>query len=228
MCAVATRAACYGPAMYQPDHGRFVAPDPAVSLTELAAMVPATLVTVTTAGLAASILPMLFVPENGPLGTLRGHLARANPHWRELPGDVEALAILSGPDAYVSPGLYETTRRTGRDVPTWNYTTVHAHGTIAVRDDPAWLLALVRSLSDRHEAGRPEPWSVDDAPAEYIEGQLRAIVGVELRISRLDAKRKLSQDRETADFAGVMAGFSAGSPIERAVADEMRRESPAR
>jgi transcriptional regulator len=213
--------------MYQPDHGRFAVPDPAASLAELAAVVPATLVTMTGGGFAATVLPMLYDPDDGQLGTLRGHLARQNPQWRELPDDIGALAIFSGPDAYVSPTLYETKGRTGRDVPTWDYVTVHVHGVVVVREDPAWLLAVVRGLSDRHEAGRTDQWSVDDAPAGYIEGQLRAIVGVELRVSRLEAKRKLSQNRDPADVAGVIAAFSDGTPGERAVAAEMRRKPPA-
>lgn len=214
--------------MYQPSHGRFALADPAAYLGELAAAVPATLVTISSGGLAASILPMLFDAGDGPHGTLRGHLARPNPQWREIAGDVEALAIFHGPDAYVSPRFYETTRRTGRDVPTWNYATVLAHGTLEVHDDRAWLLDIARRLSDVHEAGWLDPWSVDDAPADYIEGQLRAIVGVELRISRLEAKRKLSQNRDAADFAGVIAGLSAGSPRDQAVAAEMDRETPRR
>ena len=109
--------------------------------------------------------------------------------------EVEPLILVDGPDAYVSPGWYETKRRTGKDVPTWNYVTVHAHGTLTLHHDAAWLEDVVRRLSDRHEAGRSHPWSVDDAPRDYIDAQLRAIVGVELRLTRLDAKRKLSQNR---------------------------------
>ena len=193
--------------MYQPGHGRFADPDPAASLGELASAVPATLVTLSGGRLTATILPLLFDPADGALGTLRGHLARAN----------------DGPDAYVSPRLYAATRRSGRHVPTWNYTTVQASGALVVRDDPAWLKEIVRRLTDRHEARWPDGWSVDDAPPDYIESELRAIVGIELRISRLEGKRKLSQNRALADVDGVVAGLVAGTPREQAVASEMRR-----
>ena len=209
--------------MYQPGHGRFADPDPAASLGELAAAVPATLVTLSGGRLTATILPLLFDPADGALGTLRGHLARANPQWRDGSSGVEALAIFDGPDAYVSPRLYAATRRSGRHVPTWNYTTVQASGALVVRDDPAWLIEIVRRLTDRHEARWPDGWSVDDAPPDYIESELRAIVGIELRISRLEGKRKLSQNRAPADVDGVIVGLVAGTPREQAVASEMRR-----
>ena len=217
--------------MYQPSHGRFAVADPADLLADLAARIPATLVTLGADGLRASILPMLFDrgdPDDGEHGTLRGHLARPNPQWRDLVPGVEAVAIFTGPDAYVSPAWYEEKRLTGKVVPTWNYTTVLAHGTLTLRPEPDWLLAHVRRLVDRHEAGRPDPWSLDDVPAGYAETQVRAIVGLELRISRLEAKRKLSQNRSAADFDGVVAALSEGSPRERAVAGDMSREAPRR
>jgi len=208
--------------MYQPSHGKFVVADPAALLAELAAVLPATLVTAGPDGLLVSILPMLFDPTEGEHGVLRGHLARPNPQWRELVPGAEAVAIFNGPDSYVTPSWYEEKRRTGKVVPTWNYTTVVAHGTIALHHEPEWLLAHVRALVERHEKDRPEPWSVDDAPDGYVEGQARGIVGLELRISRLEAKRKLSQNRSAADVAGVIEGLEAGSPRERAVAADMR------
>lgn len=211
--------------MYQPTHGRFAVADPAALLAELVTHAPATLVTVGADGLRASILPMLFDPEDGPFGTLRGHLARPNPQWRDAAADVEALAILAGPDAYISPGWYAEKRTTGKVVPTWNYTTVLAHGVLEARHEPDWLLAHVRRLVDRHEAGRPEPWSVDDPPDGYVETMARGIVGLELRISRLEGKRKLGQNRSDADIAMVIAGLGAGSDRERAVADAMRVEA---
>jgi transcriptional regulator len=212
--------------MYQPGHGRFAAADPAAELAELARHVPATLVTLHPDGLRASILPMLFDrgADDGELGTLRGHLARGNPQWRDFDTRVEALAIFDGPDAYVTPTWYEEKRLTGKVVPTWNYVTVHARGRLTLRHEPEWLLAHVRRLVEQHEGPRPEPWSVDDAPAGYIESQAPAIVGLELRITRLDAKRKLSQNRSAADIAGTIEGLSLGSPTERAVAEQMRRE----
>jgi transcriptional regulator len=211
--------------MYQPAHHRFEVADPAALLAELAARVPATLVTLAADGLHASILPMLFDAGEGEHGMLRGHLARPNPQWRDIDSAVEVLAIFDGPDAYISPAFYEEKRRTGKVVPTWNYVTILAHGTITLHPEPEWLLAHVRRLVERHEAARTDPWSIDDAPEGYVETQVRAIVGLELRISRLEAKRKLTQNRSEADFAGTIAGLAAGSPREHAVADEMRRES---
>ena len=210
--------------MYQPTHGRFEVPDPAALLAELTRQVPATLVTLGGDGLRASILPMLFDADDGEHGTLRGHLARPNPQWRDASPDHEALAIFDGPDAYVSPALYEEKRLTGKVVPTWNYVTVLAHGTLVARPEPEWLLAHVRRLVERHEAGRSQPWSIDDAPAGYVETMVRAIVGLELRITRLEAKRKLSQNRSAADIEGVIAGLTGGTPRDQAVATEMSRE----
>jgi transcriptional regulator len=212
--------------MYQPAHGRFAVADPAALLTELVRQVPATLVTLGDLGLRASILPMLFDADDGEHGTLRGHLARPNPQWRDAGTDYEELAIFDGPDAYVSPALYEEKRRTGKVVPTWNYVTVLAHGTLVARPEPDWLLPHVRRLVERHEAGRREPWSIDDAPDGYVETMVRAIVGLELRITRLEAKRKLSQNRSAADIEGVIAGLAGGSPRDQAVAIEMSHEPP--
>ena len=218
--------------MYQPGHGRFRVAEPARQLAELAAGVPATLVTHGPGGFSASILPMLFLPGDGPHGTLRGHVARGNPQWRAIeaaaggavPAAVAALAIFDGADAYVSPGLYPEKALTGQVVPTWNYVTVQAHGSIRVHHDAEWLRANVRGLVERHEASLRVPWSLDDAPAAYIDAQLRAIVGLELLIDRIEAKRKLSQNRSAADVDGVIAAFLHGTPREQAVAEAMRRE----
>jgi transcriptional regulator len=209
--------------MYQPAHRRFAVTDPAALLSGLAEVSPATLVLHGPAGFSTSILPMLFDPSDGPNGTLRGHLARPNPQWAgAADGPVEAVAIFHGPDAYVSPGWYEEKARTGRVVPTWNYVVVIAQGTIVVHTDEAWLLEHVRALVDRHEARFPEPWSIDDAPDGYIRGQAKGIVGLELRITRLEAKRKLGQNRSAADIAGAIEGLGSGTPMERAVAEAMR------
>jgi len=202
--------------------------DPAAQLVQLAPVVPATLVTLSSGGLVASILPMVFHPGEGANGILRGHLARGNPQWRDIAADVEALAIFDGPDTYITPAFYETKRLTGKDVPTWNYVTVQVRGALQLRMEPEWLLAHLRALVDRQEAGRPDPWSVDDPPAGYIETQAEAIVGLEMAITRIEAKRKLSQNRITADFEGVVEGLSEGTPREQTVADEMRLESPRR
>ena len=183
---------------------------------------PAHLVSVTPTGLTASVVPMLLDRGSGEHGALVGHLARANPHWRQAGRDVETMAIFAGPDAYVSPSWYATKQETGKVVPTWNYEVVHAYGELVVHDDPSWVGALVRRLTDRHEAGRREPWSVDDAPADFVAVQLRAIVGIELRLTRIEGKRKLSQNRPEADVAGAIAGLAGGTPAERQVAERMR------
>jgi transcriptional regulator len=209
--------------LYQPAHDRFAVADPATELARLAASVPATLVTLSSGGLVASVLPMVFHPD---AGVLRGHLARANPQWRDIAADVEALALFDGPDSYITPSWYETKRRTGKDVPTWNYVTVQVRGTLAVRQDEPWLLDHLRALVDGQEADRPEPWSVDDPPDGYIATNARAIVGLELAISSIEAKRKLSQNRVAVDFDGVVEALAGGSARERAVATEMRSESP--
>ena len=208
--------------MYQPAHGKFEVADPQALLAELAAEHPATLVSIGPGGFRTSILPLLFYPDEGEAGIVRGHLARGNPHWRELGADGRAVAIFNGPDAYISPAWYEEKRMTGKVVPTWNYVTVAVHGTVVLHPEPDWLLAHVRRLVERHEAGRPEPWSIDDAPAGYVETQAKAIVGLELHIARIDAKRKLSQNRSAADIEGVLAALGEGTPRERLLAEEMR------
>jgi transcriptional regulator len=208
--------------MYQPAHGKFVVEDPAALLTELCAVVPATLVTHRDGGFWTSILPMLFYPDEGDAGILRGHLARANPQWREIGDVAAAIAAFVGPEAYISPAWYEEKRLTGKVVPTWNYTTVVAHGTLTTKPDSDWLVPHVRRLVERHEGQREDPWSVDDAPDGYIETMARAIVGLELRVSHLEAKRKLTQNRSVEDFDGTIAGLSAGSPREKAVEADMR------
>ena len=214
--------------MYQPAHGRFSVADPVALLAELSADVPATFVTAGPEGMRTTILPMLFSPADGEHGTLRGHVARGNPHWREVADDgtTEAIAIFNGPDAYISPAWYEEKRLTGKVVPTWNYTTAVAHGRLTLHHEPDWLIPHVRRLVGRHEGARVEPWSVDDAPADFVMLQAKAIVGIELRIERIDAKRKLTQNRSEADFDGVIEALSRGSPREEAVAAEMRREPP--
>ena len=216
--------------MYQPAHGRFSVSDPAALLAELSAGVPATLVTAAPKGMRTTILPMLFDSADREYGTLRGHVARGNPHWREVADDgmTEAIAIFNGPDAYISPAWYEEKRLTGKVVPTWNYTTVVVHGRLTLHHEPDWLIPHVRQLVERHEAARDEPWSVDDAPADFVTLQAKAIVGLELRIERIDAKRKLTQNRSQDDFDGVVEALSGGSPREQVVAAEMRRETPPR
>jgi transcriptional regulator len=208
--------------MYQPAHGKFVVTDPAGLLAEASALGPATLVSSGPDGFRTTILPMIFDVDAGEHGVLRAHLARGNPHWRELGVDGRAIAIFNGADAYVTPSWYEEKRLSGKVVPTWNYSTIVVHGTVSLRDEPDWLLAHVRQLVNRHEGRFAQPWSIDDAPDGYVETQARAIVGLELTIERIDAKRKLSQNRSDEDIAGTIDGLAAGSPREREVAEAMR------
>ena len=168
----------------------------------------ADLITVTGQGLLATMLPFVFDPAIGPHGALLGHVARNNDQWKE-PAQGESLVIVRGADAYISPGWYESKAEHGRVVPTWNYITAHVYGNLVVHDNPAWVEGLVRRLTAKHESGMAAPWSVDDAPERFVAGQLRAIVGVELAITRIEAKAKLSQNRPAADVAGVVAGLQA-------------------
>ena len=155
---------------------------------------------------------------DGALGTLRGHVARANPVWREAAG-AQVLAAFQGPQAYITPSWYPSKAASAKVVPTWNYAVVHARGTLRVTEDAAWLRALVGRLTDVHEASRAHRWQVDDAPADYIEQMLRAIVGIEIEITSLQGKWKVSQNRSAADRAGVAAGLgSIDSDAARAMA----------
>jgi transcriptional regulator len=159
-------------------------------------------------GVQASHLPLLLAPGEGEFGTLYGHFARANPHWRELQGGAEALAVFSGPDAYISPSWYAAKAEHGKVVPTWNYIAVHARGPVELIEEPARLLQIVSRLSDQHESGRARPWAVSDAPRDYIDTMLRAIVGFALPIRRLEGKWKLGQNRSAVDQAGVRDGLN--------------------
>lgn len=171
----------------------------------------ATLVTQSANGLQASHLPLLLTADEGEFGTLYGHFARANPHWRELLQG-ETLAIFQGPQAYISPAWYPSKAEHGKAVPTWNYIAVHARGQAQLIEDSEGLLQLVSRLSAQHEAGREQPWAVSDAPTDYIDTMLRAIVGFALPIQRLEGQWKLSQNRTAADRDGVHKGLSA-SPV---------------
>lgn len=173
----------------------------------------ATLVTWGALGLQASHLPLLLDSEQGANGTLYGHLAKANPQCAELAAGAEALVIFTGEDAYVSPSFYPSKAEHGKVVPTWNYVAVHAYGQPEVFSDPERLLKVVGGLTERHEAGRPQPWKVADAPADYLDSMLRAIVGFALPIQRLEGKRKLSQNRNVEDIAGVREGLAASADL---------------
>ena len=165
------------------------------------------LVTLGADGLTASHIPMLIEPEPSPLGTLWGHLARANPQWQSVRHDVRALAIFTGPHAYITPSWYATKRATGKVVPTWNYVAIHAYGPLRIIDDAAHARAHLARLTATHETGRAAPWAIDDAPDAFIAGMLKGIVSFELAIERLEGKWKMSQNRPAEDRAGVVAGL---------------------
>ncbi len=194
----------------------------------------ADLVTLTADGLLATMLPFAYEPSAGERGALYGHVARNNDQWRK-PALGESLAIVRGPDAYVSPSWYAAKAEHGRVVPTWNYVTAHVYGRLVVHDEPDWVEDVVRRLTAKHEAarltsaGQPAAWSVDDAPRAFVEGQLRAVVGLELRITRIEAKAKLSQNRPVTDVPGIVAGLSARGDDRSARAVEHANEGrPAR
>ncbi len=202
--------------MYTPP--AFKEDDPAVLREMIRASRLATLVTATAEGLVATPLPLLLDDTEGEQGVLYGHVAKANPQWRLEPIG-PALALFPGPDAYVTPSWYETKRQTGKVVPTWNYTAVHAYGPVEFFADEQRLHEVVTRLTRRHEAGRVEPWAVGDAPAEFVRSQLKGIVGLSLCITRVEGKRKMSQNRSRQDRLGVARGLAESErPEDRAVA----------
>jgi transcriptional regulator len=176
------------------------------------------------AGMIASQIPFLALRRDGQL-YLEGHLARANPQAADLAGDHEALAIFEGPHAYISPSWYEA----GPAVPTWNYAAVHAYGAARTIADPDWLRDLVRRLTERHEAREPAPpWRMDGLPEPYLRSMLNGIIGVEIRVTRLDGKFKLSQNRPAADRPRIIAALERRDDLDsRAVARLMREREPA-
>lgn len=171
--------------------------------------------------LRADSIPFMLDAQRGPHGTLVAHVARANTLWREA-ADTQALVVFQGPQAYVSPSAYPSKAEHGKVVPTWNYIMVQARGRLRAIDDPAWLHALVSRLTDRHEANRPVPWEVSDAPLDYIEKMLGAIVGIELEIEALTGKWKVSQNRSAADREGVAATLAAEGGQAAAMAQAVR------
>ena len=167
----------------------------------------ATLVAPCASGLVANHVPVQTLAEPAPLGLIRGHIARANPLWREYAQGREALAIFQGPDAYISPSLYPSKMQTGEVVPTWDYAVVHAHGTLRFINDAEWLHGFVAGLTATHEASRAQPWKIGDAPHKYIEKMLSMIVGFEFSILKLAGKWKVSQNRPAPDQLGVIQGL---------------------
>lgn len=191
---------------------------PAFKVTDAAPLIRAidahgfaTLISNSPDGPVITPLPLLFDAAGGPLGRLIGHVARANPHWHIADLARPSLALFHGPEAYVSPGWYPSKAETGKAVPTWNYSLIHVQGQLTIHDDADWLRDVVSRLTNRHEAGRSVPWTVEEAPEGFIAAQLRGIVGVELVITAIEGKDKLSQNRSVPDRAGVIAGL-AGEP----------------
>lgn len=167
----------------------------------------ATLVTLSSRGLNANHIPLHLSEAPAPLGTLRGHVARANPMWQDLVQDVQAIAIFQGPETYITPSWYPTKKETGGVVPTWNYAVVHAYGDLCVVDDPLWLRALLEKFVSQNEKQFSNPWALQDAPADFIEKMIGAIVGIELMITRLLAKWKVSQNQPAQNRDGVIQGL---------------------
>ncbi len=211
--------------MYVPAH--FAAHD----IAQIAAFVEqagaADLVTFDGTRPVSTLLPMIWERSEDGNGRLLGHVARSNPQWQTAVPDVPALAIFHGPQAYISPSWYQSTKDHGRTVPTWNYTTVHMSGPVRFHRDDEWLRDIVTRLTERYEASRPGRWWVHEAPEKFIAGQLRAIVGVEMAVQQIEAKDKLSQNRTPQDRAGVIAALRA-EPGDgaRAIADLMAGREP--
>ncbi|MGH3494924.1 MAG: FMN-binding negative transcriptional regulator, partial [Sciscionella sp.] len=202
--------------------------DPADIRAFVTAVGSAELVTVAANGTpVATLLPILWSED---AGTLVMHMARANAHWKVVARSSRALAIVAGPQAYISPGWYASKAEHGRVVPTWNYSSVHLTGTVTVHDDPRWVRRAVTDLTDRHEHLREAPWAVTDAPPAFVGTMLKAIVGIEMTVERVEAKAKLSQNRSDADHDGVVEGLrSEGARREAEIADAMsalRRPPP--
>jgi transcriptional regulator len=178
----------------------------------------ATLVSMTADGMIASHLPLLLDPDPAPYGTLIGHLAKANPHARAADPLVQTLVIFQGPEGYITPSYYAAKQEHGKVVPTWNYSAIHAYGTLEVFDDPTRLLTVVTRLTERHETPRALPWAVSDAPDDFVAGMLRGIIGIALPIVRLEGKVKMSQNRPAADITGVVDGLRRDGRDDLAVA----------
>ena len=183
-----------------------------------------TLVTLNAQGLEANHFPMLIDSEPAPFGTLRGHMARANPLWCNFNADVEVLAVFQGPQRYITPSWYPSKAQHGKVVPTWNYAVVHAHGPLEIIDDAEWLRKLVTRLTESQESLRAQPWQVRDAPGDYINTMLKAIVGFEIPVRRMQGKWKMSQNRLPQDREGVINALgSQGDAASQSILDAMRR-----
>jgi len=175
----------------------------------------ATLVTLSPDGLCANHIPLHFQDDGSPLGCLVGHVARANPLWQNADQATEVLAVFQGPDAYITPSWYATKQETGKVVPTWNYAVVHAHGKLQVHDDPDWVRRQLEAMTAQHEAPRAKPWALDDAPREFTDRILQAIVGIEIPTRRLQGKWKVSQNQPAQNRASVIAGLQSSHDSTR-------------
>jgi transcriptional regulator len=169
----------------------------------------ATLVTLSSCGLNANHIPLHVSTEPAPFGTLRGHVARSNPVWTDLVNDVEALAVFHGPDTYITPTWYATKKETGKVVPTWNYAVVHAYGSLRIIDDASWLRAQLEILTAHNEAAFPKQWAVSDAPHDFTDKLIGAIVGIEIVITKLSGKWKVSQNQPAQNQASIIQGLNA-------------------
>ena len=200
--------------MYTPKH--FEEPETHVMHRLMRERPLATLVTIGSDGPDANAIPMqLIVREDTPLGVLRGHVARANPLWREHPAETPTLAIFHGAESYISPAFYATKAESGKVVPTWNYVLVQARGHLRVIHDPQWIHAQIDALTHARESASPQPWAVTDAPPDYIEKLIGAIVGIEITINRLQGKWKVSQNQPPSNREGVINGLN-----ERAMGED--------
>lgn len=187
----------------------------------------ATLVTVGDEGLCADHIPLILCEDGTGRRFLRGHVARANPVWSSIEARPDVLAVFQDAGRYITPSWYATKAQTGKVVPTWNYAAVHATGKATAIHDPAWLHALLSRLTDVHEASRPVPWQLSDAPPDYVAAQLKAIVGIEIDVVRFAGKWKMSQNRAGHDIDGVVQGLrGAGDPASLSMADEVDRRRP--
>ncbi len=191
--------------MYLPTH--FEERDPERLRSFIERFPLGSLVTATESGLGANHIPFLFADSGSAAGTLHAHIARANPLWQEGVRDATALVIFHGPDSFISPSWYPSKRENARVVPTWNYAVVHVHGVLRFVDDPAWVRSHVEALTREHEGKRDAPWAVTDAPADFIEKMVAAVVGIEISITRLVGKWKVSQNRSISDRVGVVGAL---------------------
>ncbi|RJG06580.1 FMN-binding negative transcriptional regulator [Noviherbaspirillum cavernae] len=209
--------------MYMPPHFEEKRPE---AMFELMREHPlGTLVTLDSNGLNANHIPFELDPEPAPFGTLRAHVARSNSVWREFSSEVDALIVFQGAQAYISPSWYATKQESGKVVPTWNYMVVHASGPLKIIDDPQWLRGLVGRLTERHEKGQAQPWKVADAPTDYIDKLLSAIVGIEIPVTRLVGKWKVSQNQPAVNREGIARGLQNAGAMAEAV--RMKGNDPA-